>query len=86
MNPCISCGRHFPGLTFVIPDEDWKAIAGRLDAGELCPWCADERLRAAGRTVQTQVSLSLANLNALNWRVIGQLEALDQRVMRERAA
>lgn len=84
MNPCFCCGRHYPGLNWTIPDEDWIAIAGRLDAGEMCPWCADRRLVAAGRVARAQVSLSLDGFNALNMAVIAGLEALDGRIQREK--
>lgn len=85
-NACFSCGQHFPGLNWFIPDAQWKAIAGPLNAGELCPWCADTRLRAAGITVKPKISLSLPNFDALNFGVIAELEALDSRVMREAVA
>lgn len=83
-NPCIQCGRHFPGLNWVIDDAAWIAIAGKLSAGELCPWCADERMQKAGVTARATLSISLPAFNAFNMRTFGELEALDSRVQAER--
>lgn len=80
MNPCFCCGRLYPGLNWTIPDEDWIAIAGRLDAGEMCPWCADKRLGDAGLSVKAKVSLSLDHFDAFRMDVLADLERLDARI------
>lgn len=85
-NECIDCGRHFPGLNWVIDDDTWRAIAGRLDAGELCPWCADSRLTARGIQARARVSLALDSFNAFSLAVLGELEALDRRIHTEQGA
>ena len=83
MNACIDCGRHFPGLDWFVPDEVWTAIAGRLDAGELCPWCADVRMKKVGVTARPLVSLALGNFDAFNYGVLAELELLDHRRTRQ---
>lgn len=80
----MDCKRSYPGLWFVVPDAVWRAVVGRLDAGEMCPWCLNGRLAAAGLEVRLGgISLDLSHLHALNLSVINALEALDGRLIAE---
>lgn len=84
LNPCLDCGTKFAGLWWTVPDDAWRAAVGPLDAGELCPWCFNDRAAARGLHVDAKVSLSLSNVNALSLAVMDQLEALDRRIAAER--
>lgn len=84
MNPCIDCNQKFEGLWWFIPDEAWLSIADTLDAGELCPWCANKRLSEKGIFANAIVSLGLTHFQGSNWKVMEEFEKLDGRIAEAR--
>lgn len=79
-NPCITCGVKYEGLGWFIPDEAWLQIAPTLDAGEMCPWCADKALAAAGVHCRAHVHLDLSHFHGYDQHVLREQEALARRM------
>lgn len=75
---CDICRREFPGLSYALSNEAWEAISLTGDLrGQLCLWCASDRLVAKGLEVRAEVSVALPGFNGVNQLAIERFEAID---------
>jgi hypothetical protein len=81
---CDACDGDFRGLTYAIPDDAWRAISDTHDLrGVLCPWCANERLAAAGLAVKVEVNLQLPALDGVNPHALRRFEEINYAMRKE---